>query len=170
MALPWLIGGAAVLLGGIVAAALSDDDDKPSGNNNGDDEERRRREQAERQRIEDNKRDKRQGITKAVQTHVEETHAQASLVLKDWVKVGDVGGNLTISGNGSNLENLFNNSISFPTYPAFKTSDKRNLHLLQGISNSPLKVTQKWTDLSADLKAINTEIQALQQCIAALKI
>ena len=170
MALPWLIGGAVALGAAAIATALSDDD-KPSNNNDDDDDgERRRRERAERERAERDRGEKRGLLVSSVNTQAQGAHSNALSTMKEWISDTPFKNSLTISSSGSNLVNLYDNSLSFSLYPTLIESEKSSLHLLQGLSGGALKPTEKWLGLSAEIQALESELQTLNAQIQLLRV
>ena len=169
MALPWLIGGAVALGAAAIATALSDDD-KPSNNNDDDDDgERRRRERAERERAERDRGEKRGLLVSSVNTQAQGAHSNALSTMKEWISDTPFKNSLTMSSSGSNLVNLYDNSLSLPLYPTLIESEKSSLHLLQGLSGGALKPTEKWLGLSAEIQALESELQTLNAQIQLLR-
>ena len=171
MALPWLIGGAVALGAAAIAAALSDDDDKPSNNKNDDDDdgERRRRERAERERTERERGEKRSLLVSSANTQVQEAHSNALSTMKEWISDTPFKNSLTMSSSGSNLVNLYDNSLSLPLYPTLIESEKSSLHLLQGLSGGALQPTKVWLDLSSEIQALESELKTLNVQIQLLR-
>ena len=171
MALPWLIGGAVALGAAAIAAALSDDDDKPSNNKNDDDDdgERRRRERAERERTERERGEKRSLLVSSANTQVQEAHSNALSTMKEWISDTPFKNSLTMSSSGSNLVNLYDNSLSFPLYPTLIESEKSSLHLLQGLSGGALQPTKEWLELSSEIQALESELKTLNAQIQLLR-
>ena len=169
MALPWLIGGAVALGAAAIAAALSDDD-KPSNNNDDDDDgERRRRERAERERAERDRGEKRGLLVSSVNTQAQGAHSNALSTMKEWISDTPFKNSLTISSSGSNLVNLYDNSLSFPLYPTLIESEKSSLHLLQGLSGGALQPTKEWLELSSEIQALESELKTLNAQIQLLR-
>ena len=169
MALPWLIGGAVALGAAAIATALSDDD-KPSNNNDDDDDgERRRRERAERERAERDRGEKRGLLVSSVNTQAQGAHSNALSTMKEWISDTPFKNSLTISSSGSNLVNLYDNSLSFPLYPTLIESEKSSLHLLQGLSGGALQPTKEWLELSSEIQALESELKTLNAQIQLLR-
>jgi hypothetical protein len=89
--------------------------------------------------------------------------------MKEWISDTPFKNSLTISSSGSNLVNLYDNSLSFPLYPTLIESEKSSLHLLQGLSGGALKPTEKWLGLSAEIQALESELQTLNAQIQLLR-
>lgn len=163
MPLPWLIGAAVVA--GVAAIVASSDDDKPSNNNsnnNGDEE--RRRQAAERERKEREQNERKAAVKREFDQRTQQAYQEMQVALPSFVTIHGVGkSTLTLSNNGSNLNQLLTTISKTPHYKFMQDID-----LFKKMYDVDVKPAAKMIDTMKEIDLLEKELSSLTQSIKEL--